>query len=122
MNGLQSFQQWQDYFGNPTGALLGTIVAAQHIGGLIALPFSSDLCDRLGRKPVLLCGIIIACAGAAIQGASVNIGMFIFSRIAIGVGGIFSSQPSPMLIAELAYPTHRGKYTSAYWTLFYLGG
>lgn len=121
MNGLQSFHQWQDYFGNPTGALLGTIVAAQHIGGLIALPFSSELCDRLGRKPVLLCGIIIACTGAAIQGASVNVGMFIFSRIVIGVGGIFSSQPSPMLIAELAYPTHRGKYTSAYWTLFYLG-
>lgn len=30
-------------------------------------------------------------------------------------------QPSPMLIAELAYPTHRGKYTSAFWTMYYLG-
>ncbi len=26
-----------------------------------------------------------------------------------------------MLIAELAYPTHRAKYTSAYWTMYYLG-
>lgn len=26
-----------------------------------------------------------------------------------------------MLIAELAYPTHRGKYTSAFWTMYYLG-
>lgn len=46
-------------------------------------------------------------------------------------------QPSPMLITELAYPTHRGKYTryapyihplamvelmnSAFWTMYYLG-
>lgn len=30
-------------------------------------------------------------------------------------------QPAPMLIAELAYPTHRGKYTSAFWTMYYLG-
>jgi len=121
MTGLQSFLQWQDYFSNPTGALLGTIIAAQPIGGLIAITFSSDLCDRLGRKPVLLYGIIMTCSGAAIQGASINVGMFIFARILIGFGGMFSSQPSPMLIAELAYPTHRGKYTSAYWTLFYLG-
>lgn len=46
---------------------------------------------------------------------------FIVARILIGLGGMFSSQPSPMLIAELAYPTHRGKYTSAYWTMYYLG-
>ncbi len=121
MSSLQSFPQWQDYFSNPTSTLLGTIIAAQPIGGLIALPFTSDLCDRLGRKRVLLCGIIITCSGATIQGASVNVGMFIFARIIIGFGGMFGSQPSPMLIAELAYPTHRGKYTSAYWTFFYLG-
>ena len=30
-------------------------------------------------------------------------------------------EPAPMLIAGLAYPTHRGKYTSAYWTMYYLG-
>ena len=28
---------------------------------------------------------------------------------------------TPMLITELAYPTHRGKYTSAFWTMYYLG-
>lgn len=30
-------------------------------------------------------------------------------------------QPAPMLIAELSYPVHRGRYTSAFWTMYYLG-
>ncbi|KAF4898898.1 Lactose permease [Colletotrichum fructicola] len=121
MNALQSLEQWRGYFGDPKGALLGTVIASQSIGCLIALPIVGDFCDRFGRKPVLLVGILIICAAAAIQGAAVNLPMFIVCRLLVGFGGIFSSQPSPMLIAELAYPTHRGKYTSAYWTLFYLG-
>lgn len=121
MNGLQSLHQWRNYFGNPSGALLGTVIASQSIGSLLALPIVGDFCDRFGRKPVLTAGIIIICASAAIQTASVNLPMFIVCRLLIGFGGIFSSQPNPMLIAELAYPTHRGKYTSAYFTLFYLG-
>ncbi|KAL1889063.1 hypothetical protein Sste5346_009128 [Sporothrix stenoceras] len=121
MNGLQSLEQWKEYFHHPEGALLGTVVAAQSIGSLVALPFVGDFCDRFGRKPVLLAGIVIICISAAIQAASVNLAMLIVTRVLVGIGGMFSSQPSPMLIAELAYPTHRGKYTSAYWTLFYLG-
>ena len=121
MNALQSLEQWQDYFGNPTGRLLGTIIAAQSIGCLLALPVVGDLCDRCGRKPILVSGVVIICIAAAIQCASVNLPMFIVARILVGFGGMFSAQPSPMLIAELAYPTDRGKYTSAYWTMYYLG-
>ncbi|PWY94517.1 general substrate transporter [Aspergillus sclerotioniger CBS 115572] len=121
MNGLQSLRQWQEYFNNPRGSLLGTIIASQSIGSVIALPFLAHLCDQYGRKPILFAGLVIICIATGIQCASVNLPMFIVARILIGIGGMFSSQPSPMLIAELAYPTHRGKYTSAYWTMYYLG-
>ena len=43
------------------------------------------------------------------------------SRLVVGAAGMLVVQPAPMLIAELAYPTHRGKYTSAFWTMYYLG-
>lgn len=33
------------------------------------------------------------------------------SRVLVGIGSMLVVQPSPMLITELAYPTHRGKYT-----------
>jgi MFS family permease len=100
MNGLQSLTQWRDYFGNPAGALLGLINAAQSIGSVLALPLVGWFSDKFGRKPVLLAGIIMIIVATAIQAASIHIAMF---------------------IAELAYPTHRGKYTSAFWTMYYLG-
>ncbi|GKZ76196.1 hypothetical protein AnigIFM56816_005172 [Aspergillus niger] len=67
MNGLQSLEQWQTYFNNPTGSLLGTIVAAQSIGSVIALPFLGNLCDWYGRKPILFTGLVIICIAATIQ-------------------------------------------------------
>lgn len=121
MNGLQSLPQWRDYFNHPSGSLLGLINAAQSIGSVLALPLVGTLSDKFGRKPILLVGIIIICIAAGIQAGSVNYAMFVVSRVIVGFGGMFVVQPSPMLIAELAYPTHRGKYTSAFWTLYYLG-
>ncbi|KAI6082026.1 hexose transporter [Hypoxylon rubiginosum] len=121
MNGLQSLQQWNDYFGTPSGATLGLVNAAQSIGSVLALPFIGNLSDRFGRKPVLLIGILLIIAATIIQAAAINYPMFVIARLIVGFGGMFVVQPSPMLIAELAYPTHRGKYTSAFWTMYYLG-
>jgi MFS family permease len=111
MNALQSTSQWKDYFGNPTGSVLGVVNAAQSIGSFISLPFIGHLSDRFGRRDVLLSGAIVIVIASAIQAASVNYGMFVFSRVLVGIGSMLVVQPSPMLITELAYPTHRGKYT-----------
>lgn len=121
MNGLQSLEQWREYFGHPDGVKLGAVNAAQSIGSLLAIPIVGDLADRFGRKPVLTSGIVIIIIATIIQAASINLPMFVISRLVVGFGGMFVVQPSPMLIAELAYPTHRGKFTSAFWTLYYLG-
>ncbi|WDK22205.1 hypothetical protein CGRA01v4_13495 [Colletotrichum graminicola] len=100
---------------------LGDVNAAQSIGSVLALPIVGYLADRFGRKPVLLSGIILIIMATIVQSTSVNLPMFIVSRLLVGFGGMFVVHPSPMLIAELAYPTHRGKYTSAFWTTYYLG-
>lgn len=121
MNGLQTLPQWKDYFNNPAGALLGLINAAQSIGSVIILPLVGWLSDRFGRKKVLLSGIIIIIIATAIGAGCVDLGMLVFSRVCVGAGGMLIVQPAPLLIAELAYPTHRGKYTSAFWTMYYLG-
>lgn len=121
MNGLQSLKQWNSYFGNPTGTRLGVVNAAQSIGSVLSIPLIGSLSDRFGRRPILLTGIILIIIATIIQAASVNYAMFVVSRVIVGFGGMFVVQPSPMLIAELAYPTHRGKYTCAFWTMYYLG-
>ncbi|KAJ5292305.1 uncharacterized protein N7443_008258 [Penicillium atrosanguineum] len=121
MNGLQSIAEWKEYFGNPSGSLLGVVNAAQSIGSVLSLPFVGILSDRIGRRLTLLSGTIVIILASIIQAASVQYGMFVFARVLLGVGSMLVVQPSPMLITELAYPTHRGKYTSAFWTMYYLG-
>lgn len=121
MNGLQSLKQWNSYFDNPTGTRLGVVNAAQSIGSVLSIPLIGTACDRFGRRPILLTGIILIIVATIIQAASVNYAMFVVSRVVVGFGGMFVVQPSPLLIAELAYPTHRGKYTCAFWTMYYLG-
>ncbi|KAI4653225.1 uncharacterized protein J4E79_008739 [Alternaria viburni] len=121
MNGLQSLPQWQEYFGHPTGALLGLVNAAQSAGSVVVLPFVGVLSDRYGRRIVLFSGLIGVIIATIIQATATTLAQFVVSRAVVGAAGMFVVQPSPMLIAELAYPTHRGKYTSAFWTMYYLG-
>lgn len=121
MNGLQALPSWQKYFGYPKGHVLGAVNAAQAIGSCVALPAVGVLADRVGRRKTLLLGAIFIIVASIIQTAAVNFGMFTFSRVLVGMGTILVVQPSPMLISELCYPTHRGKYTSLFWTMFYLG-
>lgn len=107
MNGLQSLKQWQGYFGNPAGAMLGLVNAAQSIGSVLALPIVGSLSDRYGRRPVLFAGLLGVIVATIIQASSTTLAQFIVSRLVVGFSGMFVVQPAPMLIAELAYPTHR---------------
>lgn len=121
MNGLQALPSWKRDFGNPKGYTLGAVNAAQSAGSIVVLPICGMLADKIGRKWTLLIGGITIIIASAIQAASINLGMFIFSRALVGAGAITIIQPSPLLITELAYPTQRGIYTALFWTNYYLG-
>lgn len=88
MNGLQSLHQWREFFNHPKGATLGLVNAAQSIGSVLALPIIGWLADKYGRKPTLLAGIILVIAATIIQAASVNLPMFVVSRLVVGFGGM----------------------------------
>jgi len=121
MNGLQSTSSWKIYFNNPTGSKLGVVNAAQSIGSVACLPVVGYLSDRLGRRWTLFSGAVLVVIASIIQAASINYAQFVISRLLVGVGGMLVTQPSPMLISELSYPTHRGKFTSLFWTCYYFG-
>jgi sugar porter (SP) family MFS transporter len=121
MNGLQATAAWKSYFGNPSGSVLGVVNAAQSIGSFVALPFIGILSDKIGRRWTLLAGAITIIIASIIQAAAVDYAMFVVARILVGVGSMLVVQPAPMLITELCYPTHRGKYTSLFWTCYYFG-
>lgn len=121
MNGLQSMEEWRDEFNHPKGSMLGLVNAAQSVGGVIVLPFGGWLSDTLGRKWTLRIGLMGIVVATIIQATSKAPGQLIAARFIVGIAGLLAAQPAPLLIAELSYPTFRGKITCLYWAFFYVG-
>ncbi|KAH6906805.1 hexose transporter [Coprinopsis sp. MPI-PUGE-AT-0042] len=121
MNGLQSVDEWRDYFGNPQGSKLGLLNAIQNIGSLAAYPFAPYVSDGLGRRTSVFIGAVIMCIATVIQTASQSVGMFIGARFLIGFGLTFAASAAPMLVTEVAYPSHRTPLTATYNSLWYSG-
>ncbi|CAH0033310.1 unnamed protein product [Clonostachys rhizophaga] len=121
MNGLQALKTWRTFFDEPSPALLGTINAMFPLGKILGALPSGWVADKFGRKYTLAFGILILIFGAGLQGGAPNLATFIAARFVLGFGSEFGSVPAPVLITELAYPTHRGKVSSLYQTVFYVG-
>ncbi|KAM0327002.1 hypothetical protein ACHAQA_006123 [Verticillium albo-atrum] len=121
MNGLQAVPAWDEYFDQPRGAILGPLSAIIGLGCIVATPFISFVGDRWGRRFGIFFGAVIMLIGGVIQGASINIAMFVISRFIIGFGLVFANTYAPMLIGELAHPKDRQVITSLYQTSWYLG-
>lgn len=121
MNGLQSMEEWREEFNHPRGTMLGFINAAMSIGGVAVLPFGGYLSDNFGRRITLAIGLAGIIVATIIQSTSNNLGQLIPSRFIVGMAGLLAAQPAPLLVAELSYPTFRGKITCLYWAFYYIG-
>lgn len=118
MNGLQTLTQWREFFGHPEGAVLGLMNAVYPLGKVVSLPLVTFVSDRFGRKIPLIVGLVACVAFSIMQGLAQNFATFVTARALLGFSTSFISQPSPILIAELSYPPHRGKITALYNTFF----
>ncbi|WQF77407.1 Putative major facilitator, sugar transporter, major facilitator superfamily [Colletotrichum destructivum] len=126
LNGLQTMQSWQSYFDHPSGSRLGIFGAMPGFGGLFVLLFAPYVADGLGRKWGTAIGCIIVIFGALLQSFPVGAGarrdaMYLVGRFIMGAGSNISNATCPLLITEVAHPQHRGKVTTLYNTLWYLG-
>ncbi|KAG9104819.1 hypothetical protein FRC06_008049, partial [Ceratobasidium sp. 370] len=121
MNGLQSVTGWKEYFGYPTSKQLGLFNAIQNIGALCALPLAPFISDKFGRRAGIFSGACITLVGSIVQTLTSNVPMFIVARFLIGFGTTLGMMASPLLISELAYPTHRVPLTALYHCLWFSG-
>ncbi|KAK9382680.1 general substrate transporter [Kockiozyma suomiensis] len=121
INGLQAQTQWQNYFNHPTGYTLGHISCGPTYGNFIGVLFAGFIADKWGRKWGIIIGASIMVIASAIQAAAQNYAMFLVARIIIGVGSVIAIVPSPSLLSELSYPTHRAFMTTAYNVMWYGG-
>jgi MFS family permease len=118
MNGLQSLPQWRTFFDPPSASILGLMNAVYPVGQIIGLVSSAFIGDRLGRRFPFYEGLCFLIVSAALQGAAQNTAMFVISRLLIGYGTGCVIQTCPILVSELSYPTHRGRFTSLYFSTY----
>lgn len=121
MNGLQTLPQWRNYFNRPSAPVLGAINAIYPVSKILGLYPAQWLSDKYGRRLPFLIGLVVMLIGPALQAASHNLALFIVSRAIIGAATVCLQMSCPVLVAEMAYPTQRGKITSLYNTFFYFG-
>ncbi|TLS25399.1 hypothetical protein PpBr36_07776 [Pyricularia pennisetigena] len=120
MNGYLALPQWRAFMHNPQGAWLGFINAIYSLGAVVAFPLAAMVCNRWGRKIGLWLSILAACVGTAVQTAAQDDKSFIIARFIMGISQGLSIG-APLLIAENAFPTHRGIASSCYNCGWYVG-
>ncbi|KAK5663310.1 hypothetical protein OQA88_3738 [Cercophora sp. LCS_1] len=120
-NAVQNFDEWKDYFGNPSGSLLGLLGALYQIGSLVSIPFVPILTDNFGRKLPIAIGCVIMVVGAILQGSCKDLNTFMGGRVMLGFGNSLAQLASPMLLTELCHPQHRGRLTTVYNCLWNVG-
>lgn len=104
--------QFQATMGPISSTIRGVIVSSILPTGALAALMAGILADRYGRKCLILSGAIIYGIGAAIECASVVLGMFIFGRLIKGIGqGLFLSTVY-VLVSEISPARTRGTMTS----------
>jgi sugar porter (SP) family MFS transporter len=121
LNNIRILASWKDYFNDPAGSELGLLTALYSIGSIASLPVAPFIADRYGRRAAIISGCIIMVIGAAIQGASQNLGMFEGGRFLMGFGNTLAQLSAPLLLTELCHPQHRGRVTAIYNCLWNLG-
>ncbi|KAL4877629.1 MFS transporter [Aspergillus karnatakaensis] len=121
LNGLQAVDRWNEHYGNPHGVTLGLMTSSLAIGtaaGVLYVPF---LNDRYGRKFCVIFGSIIVAIGVVLQTCAINVGMFIASRIVMGLGSPVSLAGAAQLMVELAYPKERSTIVALFQGTWYAG-
>lgn len=112
MNGLLALPQWFEFMDHPSGPWLGFINAAHSLSTMLAYPAVAYFANRWGRKKGLFVGYFFICLGCLLQAFTPNKVGFILGRIFVGQPSAWWGGLAPLLITELAYPTHRGILTA----------
>lgn len=106
---MDSFQVTMGYI---SSTVRGVIVSSILPTGALAALVAGILADRYGRKRLILSGAVIYGIGAAVECASVVLGMFIAGRLIKGVGqGLFLSTVY-VQVSEISPASTRGTMTS----------
>jgi sugar porter (SP) family MFS transporter len=136
VNTLQMSQSWHKYFSNARidsindegvikygiePGLLGFVNSSYMLGSCLGVPFAPWVATKYGRRWSIMIGSLIMCVGAILQGFSQHIGMYIVSRLILGIGILFAIISGAALIGELGHPKERAILTSLFNSSYFIG-
>ena len=121
MNGLQALPSWHKFMNNPVGAWLGFINAIYWLGCGVTAPLAAIVANKYGRKLGIYIGYLFLVLGVALQASAQNSTMFVLARLFLGCASGFYGNTVPLLINEIAYPTHRGVLSALFNCGWYIG-
>lgn len=95
-------------FDAPIGSS-SVLLTAFFVPFVVLMPASAKLADILGRKRVLLIGLLLYVAGSIVAYFSMTYGMLILGRIVQGIGGSTYEPISVSVVGDLIPPARQGK-------------
>ena len=93
------------------GLWVGLMMSAYSAAQFLFSPFWGSLSDRVGRKPIIACGLILYIAGALVGATANSIWTIIVGRAIQGCGAV--SGATLALAADLCRENQRAKITAA---------
>jgi len=103
---------YEEYFHLTSSFQIGWAMSNALVGSLIGAAVSGFITDKIGRKKVLIIAGMLFTISALGTALSQSFTFFVWLRILGGVGIGLASNVSPMYIAEIAPPRHRGQLVS----------
>lgn len=133
MSGIITGDYFKEYFGHPSSAQVGAMVAILEIGAFISSLIVGRVGDIIGRRRTILYGSCIFFVGGALQTFATGVSMMLAGRIIAGVGVGMLSTIVPVYQSEISPPHNRGKlacieftgnivgYTTSVWVDYFCG-
>ncbi|XP_022918097.1 facilitated trehalose transporter Tret1-like [Onthophagus taurus] len=91
------------------------------IGGLLALPLTIFICDRLGRKKAILISAIFNLTSWIMIALSKSLTTIYIARFLCGIAGDIGFVAGPMYIAEISSKSIRGLLTGCFFIAWLTG-
>lgn len=103
-------------------AVMGQVLTAGVVGLLLGSVLAGRLCDRYGRRPVLLGAVLLVSAGSLLSALASDVTQLIATRIVTGLGLGGVTVACLALTAEFAPDSTRASVITAMYVGFPIGG
>ncbi|KAH8809154.1 general substrate transporter [Xylogone sp. PMI_703] len=120
LNGLNILPKYTSYF-KLNETTLGITTSAVFIGGCLAPGCAGLLCDRMGRRPAIFWGSVVAMVGILLQSTAQNIAMFIVARVLVGFGIALTNIATGTYLSETFPSAWRSWGVSMLNNFYYIG-